>query len=189
MIFMKDQVQAPFKIRKTPRRFACCDLFLDLFSSTMPDSFSQKMRKGRSVSLHLPKQSNPTPVPPSLTNSPHLSSPYSMFRQKPPLLKTPSQEDDEWLRDMVPMNSEQNTFDENLLSVSQPVTPVQKQWETSQEGSPSSSGSSSRGRATLFPTRPNMHRSWSSPSTSSPSIVPVPPFDLTGGRDTRRRVV
>ncbi|KAG1800830.1 uncharacterized protein HD556DRAFT_1200781, partial [Suillus plorans] len=96
-------------------------------------------RKGRSVSLHLPKQCDPTPVPPSLTNSPHLSSPYSVFRRQPAFLKTPSQEDDEWLRDMVPMNSEQGAFEENLLSASQPVTPVvvavQKQWETSQEES------------------------------------------------------
>lgn len=172
---MKTRLRPPLALKsKETRRFVCyCDLFLDSFSSKMSDSSSPKMRKGRSVSLHLPKQCDPTPVPPSLTNSPHLSSPYSVFRRQPSFLKTPSQEDDEWLRDMVPMNSEQGAFEEHLLSASQPVTPVvavQKQWETSQE-------ESFRGRATLSP-RPNMHRSWSSPSTSSTSSSAVLPYDL-----------
>lgn len=157
----------------------------------MSDGRSRITRKGRSASLHLPKQCDPTPVPPSLTNSPHLSSPYSVFRRKPAFLKTPSQEDDEWLRDMVPMSREQGAFDENSSSASPPSTSIQKQWEASQELSPSSSGSSFQGRATLSP-RPNMHRSWSSPTPSNASIVPIvnlqSPSDLTEGQDTRRRV-
>lgn len=154
----------------------------------MSDGRSRNTRKGRSVSLHLPKRCDHTPVPPSLTNSPHLSSPYSVFRRKPAIPKTPSQEDDEWLRDMVPMNREQGASDENLLSASPPATSIQKQWEAFQESSPSSSGSSLQDRATLSP-RPNMHRSWSSPT---PSIITVvnfqSPSDLTDGQDTRRRV-
>ncbi|KAG1778545.1 hypothetical protein EV702DRAFT_158621 [Suillus placidus] len=146
----------------------------------MSDGRSRNTRKGRSASLHLPKRCDPTPVPPTLTNSPHLLSPYSMFRRKPVIMKTPSQEDDEWLRDMVPMNREQGTFDDTL---SLSAASVQKQRETpSQESlSPSPSGSS-------FP-RHNMYRSWSSPSTStsssSSSIITVAnlqsPSDLTDG--------
>ncbi|KAG1754251.1 hypothetical protein EDB19DRAFT_641414 [Suillus lakei] len=156
----------------------------------MSDVRSRNTRKGRSASLHLPKRCDPTPVPPSLTNSPHLSSPYSVFRRKSAILTTPSQEDDEWLRDMVPMTREQGTSDEKLLSASPPATSVQKQWEISQmDSSPSSSGSSFQGRATLSP-RPSLHRSWSSPS--APSNVPVAnfqsPSDSTDGQDTRRRV-
>lgn len=144
----------------------------------MSDGRSRNTRKGRSASLHLPKRCDSTPVPPSLTNSPHLSSPYSVFRRKPSFLKTPSQEDDEWLRDMVPMNREQGAFDENSSSASPPSTSIQKQWD---ELSPSSSGSSFQGRATLSP-RPNMHRSWSSPTPSNPSIVNVQSSpDLTEG--------
>ncbi|KAG2112851.1 hypothetical protein DEU56DRAFT_842537 [Suillus clintonianus] len=141
----------------------------------MSDAPSRNTRKTRSVSLHIPKQCDPTPVPPSLANSPHLSSPYSVFRRKPAILTTPSQEDDEWLRDMVPLNREQDTFDEKLLSaVSLPATSVQKQWESSREDpSPSSSGGS------LSP-RPSLHRSWSTPST--PSMVAI------ADQDTRRRV-
>jgi hypothetical protein len=136
----------------------------------MSNGRSQNTRKGRSASLHLPKRCDPTPVPPSLTNSPHLSSPYSMFRRKPAMLKTPSQEDDEWLRDMVPIDGEQGTLHENLSSASSLAT--QKQWEASQQESPaSSSGSSLEGRAALYP-RPNMHRSWSSPLIPS-SLLPT----------------
>ncbi|KAG2349382.1 hypothetical protein BDR05DRAFT_1055082 [Suillus weaverae] len=146
----------------------------------MSDGRSRNTRKRRSASLHLPKRCDPTPVPPTLTNSPHLLSPYSVFRRKPVIMKTPSQEDDEWLRDMVPMNSEQGTFDDTL---SLSAASLQKQRETSQESlSPSPSGSS-------FP-KHNMYRSWSSPSTSS--IITVAnfqsPSDLTDSQDTRPRV-
>ncbi|KAG1891518.1 hypothetical protein F4604DRAFT_419631 [Suillus subluteus] len=134
----------------------------------MSNGRSRNTRKTRSASLHLPRRCDPTPVPPSLTNSPHLSSPYSVFRRKPAILKTPSQEDDEWLRDMVPMDKEQGSFDENLLSVSSSATSVQRQWESPQESSPSSSGSSFEGRA-----RPIMHRSWSSPTTQSSALSPT----------------
>ncbi|KAG1877601.1 hypothetical protein DFJ58DRAFT_751938 [Suillus subalutaceus] len=82
----------------------------------MSNGRPRNTRKARSASLHLPRRCDPTPVPPSLTNSPHLSSPYSVFRRKPAILKTPSQEDDEWLRDMVPMDKEQGSFDENHRS-------------------------------------------------------------------------
>ncbi|KAG0705177.1 hypothetical protein DFH29DRAFT_303458 [Suillus ampliporus] len=135
----------------------------------MSDVPSRNTRKGRSLSLHLPKRCDPTPVPPSLANSPHLSSPHSVFRRKSILLKTPSQEDDEWLRDMVPMRGEKHTFDEKVSSGSSAVTSMQK-WETSQDNSASSSGSSLQSRSMLSP-RPSIHRSWSSPST--PSLIPV----------------
>ncbi|KAG2041975.1 hypothetical protein BDR03DRAFT_946082, partial [Suillus americanus] len=133
----------------------------------MSDGRSRNTRKGRSASLHLPKRCDPTPVPPSLTNSPHLSSPFSVFRRKQATVKTPSHEDDEWLRDMVPMDRGQGTFGENFLSASSPATSVQ---ETQQNTPPLSTGSSFEGRETLHP-RPIMHRSWSSPSSNT--IVPL----------------
>ncbi|KAG2077805.1 hypothetical protein BDR04DRAFT_1087387 [Suillus decipiens] len=145
----------------------------------MSDGHSQNTRKGRSLSLHLPKRSDPTPVPPSLTNSPHLSSPHSIFRQKLAMPKTPSQEDDEWLRDMVPMNSGQSTFDEILLRTS---SQVQKKSQEESSGR-SSSRSSFQGHATLSP-RPHMHRSWSSPTTRSNATVGSSSY-LTNGQERR----
>ncbi|KZP20827.1 hypothetical protein FIBSPDRAFT_861269 [Athelia psychrophila] len=44
------------------------------------------------------------PVPPSLAHSPHLTSPHSVFRRaiSNPIL--PTQEDEEWLRDTIPLS-------------------------------------------------------------------------------------
>lgn len=155
----------------------------------MSNGHSQNTRKGRSVSLHLPKRCDPTPVPPSLTNSPHLSSPRSVFRQKPAMPKTPSQEDDEWLRDMVPMNSGQSTFDEILLRSSSQVQNTLQEESLSSSGR-SSSRSSFQGRATLSP-RPHMHRSWSSPTTRSNATVANfgSYSDSINGHDTRRGII
>ncbi|KAG1756279.1 uncharacterized protein EDB91DRAFT_1091642 [Suillus paluster] len=143
----------------------------------MPEGPSRNTRKGRSVSLHIPKQCDPTPVPPSLADSPHLSSPFSVFRRKSTLLKSPSREDDEWLRDMVPLGRE------NIKrSGSSAVTSAQ----TSQDSTPPSS--SEQSRATLSP-RSSMYpsRSWSSPST--PTVIPVDlqssDLQLPDARDTR----
>ncbi|KAF7970749.1 hypothetical protein HWV62_1526 [Athelia sp. TMB] len=46
----------------------------------------------------------PIPVPPSLAHSPHLTSPHSIFRRviSNPIL--PTQEDEEWLRDTIPLS-------------------------------------------------------------------------------------
>jgi len=60
---------------------------------------------GQGNSLRLPKKPVDIPVPPSLTESPYLTSPHSIFRRavsNPPVV--PSQEDEEWLRDTVPLS-------------------------------------------------------------------------------------
>ncbi|KIK59654.1 hypothetical protein GYMLUDRAFT_650206 [Collybiopsis luxurians FD-317 M1] len=43
------------------------------------------------------------PVPPSLLQSPYLNSPLSPFQRSASLPCTPSQEDEQWLRDTIPL--------------------------------------------------------------------------------------
>jgi len=57
---------------------------------------------GRRI-LGLPSPETMTvPIPPSLLQSPHLTSPESVF-QKPVPPSTPSAEDESWLRDTIPL--------------------------------------------------------------------------------------
>ncbi|KAH7889772.1 hypothetical protein F5I97DRAFT_1801912, partial [Phlebopus sp. FC_14] len=63
-----------------------------------------RITKKRSLSpLSKARQLEAAPIPPSLANSPHLSSPHSIFRKKS-VFKAPSCQDNEWLRDMVPLD-------------------------------------------------------------------------------------
>ncbi|KAI0029833.1 hypothetical protein K488DRAFT_88354 [Vararia minispora EC-137] len=58
--------------------------------------------RARSAKSHLRTDPRPPPIPPSLIASPLLHSPRSIFRRSfPP--KIPSQRDEEWLRDTVPV--------------------------------------------------------------------------------------
>lgn len=60
---------------------------------------------GRRKSLCLPSQPPPTPIPPSLLKSPYLNSPRSIFQRKLSTPRLPSEEDEHWLQDTVPMQS------------------------------------------------------------------------------------
>lgn len=61
---------------------------------------------GRQRSLRLPKKPVDAPIPPSLTSSKYLTSPHSIFRRTLSDPHIPSQEDEEWLRDTVPLSRE-----------------------------------------------------------------------------------
>lgn len=62
---------------------------------------------GRSKSLRLTRQPPiDVPVPPSLADSPYLTSPHSIFRRALSDGHIPSQEDEEWLRDTIPLSWE-----------------------------------------------------------------------------------
>ncbi|EIW85253.1 hypothetical protein CONPUDRAFT_150080 [Coniophora puteana RWD-64-598 SS2] len=61
------------------------------------------LRKARAVSFCAPKQPASAPVPPSLAKSPFLLSPDSVFNRDTPLHKFPSQQEEEWLGDTVPL--------------------------------------------------------------------------------------
>ncbi|TFK42906.1 hypothetical protein BDQ12DRAFT_298658 [Crucibulum laeve] len=68
--------------------------------STQPRQ-SLKRRK----SLRLPSQPPPIPIPPSLLQSPYLNSPQSIFKRDLSAPRMPSQEDEQWLQDTIPMPS------------------------------------------------------------------------------------
>lgn len=130
----------------------------------------RKTRRGRSASLHLPKRSDPTPIPPSLANSPHLLSPYSIFRRKSVVPKSPSKEHDEWLGDMVPLGWEKGIHAEQVSSRSAAAISVPVS-DASQGNSPSSSTGSSLQSVDVASQRHHVHRPWSSPST--PYLIPI----------------
>ncbi|KAF9228005.1 hypothetical protein BS17DRAFT_813867 [Gyrodon lividus] len=60
--------------------------------------------KRRSLSLNYSRHLDAVPIPPTLVNSPHLSSPNSILWRKSSVVKCPSRLDDEWLGDMVPID-------------------------------------------------------------------------------------
>jgi len=61
---------------------------------------------GRSHSLRLPPKPVNIPIPPSLAESPYLTSPHSIFRRALSNPPAPSQEDEDWLQDTVPLSWE-----------------------------------------------------------------------------------
>ncbi|KAI6028331.1 hypothetical protein F5J12DRAFT_374184 [Pisolithus orientalis] len=66
-----------------------------------------RVRSRRSLSYSLGcarKLVDAAPTPPSLVNSHYLSSPNSIFCRKSSVRRWPSRQDDEWLRDMVPVD-------------------------------------------------------------------------------------
>jgi len=65
----------------------------------MPDA-------SRPKSLRLSSKPVNVPVPPSLAKSPHLHSPQSIFRRAISVPRLPSEEDEVWLRDTVPLAKE-----------------------------------------------------------------------------------
>ncbi|KII88955.1 hypothetical protein PLICRDRAFT_40583 [Plicaturopsis crispa FD-325 SS-3] len=60
----------------------------------------------RTKSLRLPRRPPHIPVPPSLAQHPLLVSPHSIFRRANSTPRLPSQEDEQWLGDMVPLRCE-----------------------------------------------------------------------------------
>ncbi|KAG9318412.1 hypothetical protein JVU11DRAFT_503 [Chiua virens] len=131
------------------------------FSVVVHDTLStlstDNRTKKRVSFLTCPKGSDAVPIPPSLVNSPYLSSPHSVFRRKPPMLRWPSQEDDEWLRDMVPINrpmaSDADTRSEGSSNDTSP--------------SPTSSDSS---HGSLFPPPSLLRPHPMSPDAATPAI-------------------
>ena len=67
----------------------------------------QHLRPGRANTRQQLEFTPPAdvPIPPSLLHSPYLHSPQSIFRRSAASFRYPSQEDDEWLRDTVPLRS------------------------------------------------------------------------------------
>ncbi|KAF9562171.1 hypothetical protein CPC08DRAFT_722374 [Agrocybe pediades] len=57
----------------------------------------------RRQSLRLPPQPPPTPMPPSLKQSPYLNAP--IFKRDLPTPSLPSEEDEKWLQDTIPISS------------------------------------------------------------------------------------
>jgi len=77
----------------------------------------------RRNSLRLPPQPPHIPVPPSLKQSPYLNAP--IFKCEVPSPRLPSEEDERWLQDTVPINSEggdsaKANFDRRRGSIVQP---------------------------------------------------------------------
>jgi hypothetical protein len=68
----------------------------------------QHLRPGRANTRQFTPPAN-VPIPPSLLHSPYLHSPQSIFRRSAASFRYPSQEDDEWLRDTVPLPSGERT--------------------------------------------------------------------------------
>lgn len=94
------------------------------FSVVMQNSLSlDQPAKKRSPLLARPRHPDATPIPPTLVNSPHLSSPHSVFRRESSLRKWPSQEDDEWLRDMVPSDRSSASDGDSKSEASNDSTP------------------------------------------------------------------
>jgi len=72
---------------------------------------------GRAKSLRIPRRPVEPPVPPSLlAKASYLTSPHSIFRRALSTPHLPSQEDEEWLRDTVPLSWERRDVNITLGS-------------------------------------------------------------------------
>ncbi|KAE9406456.1 hypothetical protein BT96DRAFT_253661 [Gymnopus androsaceus JB14] len=71
---------------------------------TSPSSPNQDL--GRATSMRLCNRRDVNiPIPPSLLQSPHLNSPWSPFQRTDSVPSTPSEEDEQWLGDTVPLSA------------------------------------------------------------------------------------
>ncbi|ESK92991.1 hypothetical protein Moror_8894 [Moniliophthora roreri MCA 2997] len=70
----------------------------------------RKEHSRRIVRLTTP-QTHHIPIPPSLLQSPFLTSPHSIFQRPLSLPSTPTEEDETWLRDTVPIVAGENSKD------------------------------------------------------------------------------
>ncbi|KAH7930848.1 hypothetical protein BV22DRAFT_1028015 [Leucogyrophana mollusca] len=134
-----------------------------------------QLRKSRSVSLYLPRRPDSIPIPPSLVNSPHLLNPESIFRKKIRFPKSPLREDDEWLRDLIPLVSSSgrregkgNQVDEDEKWGPLRLTPSNTSDATSHQAVPPSP----------------ILRPWSSPPT--PFYVSVDNRSITSGMSSSK---
>jgi len=76
----------------------------------------------RRNSLRLPPQPPHIPVPPSLKQSPYLNAP--LFKRNIPSPRLPSEEDERWLQDTVPVSSEHTPKLTRRQPSPQPVSPT-----------------------------------------------------------------
>lgn len=79
-----------------------------LFRSSSVASTSRRVKHNltRKRSLCLPTQPLNVPIPPSLLQSPFLNSPSSVFQRLVSAPCLPSEEDEQWLQDTVPLNAD-----------------------------------------------------------------------------------
>jgi hypothetical protein len=72
----------------------------------------------RKSSLRIPNTPTDAPVPPSLlAKAPHLASPNTVLRRGAVDPKAPSREDEEWLRDMVPVSEGRSQMGSKVVIV------------------------------------------------------------------------
>ncbi|KAF8633701.1 hypothetical protein AX17_004359 [Amanita inopinata Kibby_2008] len=70
----------------------------------------QRLAHRTPSSLKLPTRATHIPIPPSLLTSPYLNSPESIF-QRDISTPLPSEEDEQWLQDTVPLSASDDTID------------------------------------------------------------------------------
>ncbi|KAF8559507.1 hypothetical protein OG21DRAFT_1492832 [Imleria badia] len=123
------------------------------FSLVVHDTVALNRSQKRSSILTCHRRPDATPIPPTLVNSPYLSSPNSVFRRKIPLPRWPSQQDDVWLGDMVPMDrSDADTKSEG-----------------SNDSTPSPTSSDSYFGCSLFPPSPMLRPRSTTPDVATPA--------------------
>ena len=137
--------------RSAPSTFTTMSL-----SIVIHDTVSLNRTKKRSSFFTCSRRPDATPIPPTLVNSPYLSSPNSVFRRKTSVLRWPSQANDEWLRDMVPMDRSSASDADTKSEASNDLTP-----------SPTSSESSYG--CSLFPPSPILRPRSTSPDVATPA--------------------
>jgi hypothetical protein len=120
------------------------------------DAVSLNQARKRSSLLTRRSRRDATPIPPTLVNSPYLSSPNSVFRRKTSVLKWPSQEEDQWLRDMVPVNRS-------------PAADADTKSEGSNDLTPSPTSSDSAYGFSLFPPSPMLRPRSTTPDIATPA--------------------
>lgn len=107
--------------------------FSDSFLTSSSKTLTLKRRNlsdsslSRKRSLRLPTQPFHIPVPPSLKESPHLTSPQSIFRRAFSTPRIPSQEDEQWLQDTIPVAGDEQ------LKLSPPRSPLSQSNEPDSE--------------------------------------------------------
>lgn len=110
----------------------------------------------RRHSLRIPAQPPPTPIPPSLRESPYLNA--TLFNHDLSLPRLPSDEDERWLQDTVPL-AQEGTTNAKASGVDRKGSIVRRSWPVDP-----------RSRNTTF--------SESSPTTdeSDRAVIPPPPL-------------
>lgn len=146
--------------------------------TTSPRSPKQDLGRATSMRRLCTGKDANIPIPPSLLQSPHLNSPWSPFQRTDSTPSTPSANDEEWLRDTIPLSAESSRIGRSDSTKENSRSPRSPRTEGGEMAN-----ISTRMRPDATPTSPPLVRKRRSSQSHQKVQTPSMRFACTGEQD------